>query len=129
MRRTILTWLFIALAWAGQGPLPQAARADNKADPAPPAKKGDYELRIIRVGNTSQGLRFNVSTGESCFLDRDKFVAIPETGPVAAGDFDVTLVTDDNNWMAFRIDRVSGATWELKNNKWVKVKEPEMSPE
>jgi hypothetical protein len=124
MRRMLLSGLvvLVGVAWIGRAPLPQTARAEA-ADPAPAPKKPEYELRIIRVGNTFQGVRFKVGTGESWYIDREKYVAIAETGPVAAGDFDVTLVTDDTNWMAFRIDRVSGATWQMRNNKWNKVKE------
>jgi hypothetical protein len=89
-----------------------------------PADKDRYELRVIRVGNTFQGLRFKTQSGESWQLVVDKYEKIPETGPVAAGDFEITLVTDDNDWTAFRIDRKSGVTWQLKNRKWVKFKEP-----
>lgn len=90
-----------------------------------PKMRRDYELRIIRVGNTFQGLRFRNSTGESWMLVTDKFEKIPETGFVPAGDYEITLITDDNNWMAFRIDRLTGATWQLKNRQWNKMKEPE----
>ena len=127
MRRTLLIRLLVlvGVAWFGGGaPLQQPAFA-RKAEPAPTPKRGDYELRIIRVGNTFQAVRFKVATGESWLIDRDKFDPIPETGPVAAGDYDVTLVTDDTNWMAFRIDRLTGATWQLRGNKWNKVKEPD----
>jgi hypothetical protein len=127
MRRTILIVFsaLVGIACAGGAPLHRAAAAD----PAPAAKKGDYEFRLIRVGNTFQGVRFKVATGESWYIDRDKYVAIAEAGPVATGDFDITLVTDDTNWMAFRIDRLSGATWQMRGNKWIKVKEPdEKSP-
>jgi hypothetical protein len=89
-----------------------------------PDDKDRYELRVIRVGNTFQGLRFKVTTGESWQLVVDKYEKNTETGPVAPGDFDIKLVTDDNDWTAFRIDRKTGLTWQLKNRKWVRFKEP-----
>jgi hypothetical protein len=121
MRSMNCVGILVLLGLAGIG---GPARAD-KADAPPATKTRDYELRIIRVGNTFQGVRFKVSTGESWSMEGDKWTAIPETGQVAAGDFDVTLVTDDTNWMAFRIDRLSGAAWQLRGNKWRKVKEPD----
>lgn len=86
--------------------------------------KDRHELRVIRVGKTFQGLRFKVSTGESWQLVVDKYEKIAETGPIPPGDYDITLVTDDSDWTAFRMERNSGFTWQLKNRKWVKFKEP-----
>jgi hypothetical protein len=77
------------------------------------------------VGNTFQGIRFKVGTGESWTMATDRFEKVPETGPVPPGHYDINLVTDDSNWIAFRIDRRSGATWLLRGNKWLQVKEPE----
>ncbi len=102
---------------AGQGEL--AVAAD------PPAQKSkDYELRVIRVGDSYQAIRFKANTGESWFIDDEKFVKIPETGDVPAGDFDIKLITDDKDYIALRIDRTSGATWLLRNRKWSKIAEP-----
>src|SRR5262245_47961221 len=117
MRRVIPVSLCVlfAAAWAwGAAPLPQ-----------PPAvqKSTDYELRLIRVGNTFQSVRCKVSTGESWVMAGNQYEKVPETGPVPLGDYDITLIADDNNWMAFRIDRLTGATWQLRNNQWNKVKE------
>jgi len=93
--------------------------------PAPQPPKNDYELRIIRVGKTFQGVRFKVSTGQSWTLAGDKFEKVAESGPVPPGDYDIQLITDDMNWMGFRIDRRTGATWALRDQRWVKFKEPE----
>ena len=70
-----------------------------------PAEQDRYELRIIRVGTTFQGLRFKTATGDSWQLVVAHYENIPETGPLAPGDSETTLVTDDNDWTAFRIDR------------------------
>jgi len=128
MHHTFLIGLLVLLGIAcacAIGPVQQPAFAQKKTDPQPDGKRKDYELRIIRVGNTFQGVRFKVSSGESWVMEGDKYEKIPEAAPVPAGEYDITLVTDDTNWMAFRIDRLSGATWQLRNNKWMKVKEPE----
>src|SRR5262245_61548436 len=107
-------------------PGPQCALA-QKAEPGGEQKRKDYELRTIRVGKTFQGVRFKISTGESWIIDGDEYTKIPEAA-IPAGEYDVTLITDDSNWMAFRIDRLTGTTWLLRNNKWVKVKEPAEKP-
>ncbi len=101
-----------------------AAAPTASAQPEKPADKERFELRIIRVGNTFQGLRFKTTTGESWQLVVDKFEKVPETGPVPPGEYEIKLVTDDNDWTAFRIERKTGLTWQLKNRKWVKFKEP-----
>lgn len=126
MRRGILlgvpVLVGVVCAW-GLAPTPLAVA--QKADPMPAQKRKEHELRIIRVGNTFQGVRFKTATGEAWMMVGDKFEKLAESGPVPAGDYDITLVTDDTNWMAFRIDHATGATWQLRNNKWVKVKEPD----
>jgi hypothetical protein len=114
-----LVGLLAAWAWAS---IPEAVAAQKQEMPA--AQKKGYELRIIRVGNTFQGIRFNVRTGESWTLSGDRFEKLPETTPVPAGEYEVTLITDDTNWMAFRIDRRTGATWQMRGNRWVQFKEP-----
>lgn len=123
MRPTVLACLLVAFAFA-LASVPQAAVA-QKPEVAPAPKRKDYELRIIRVGNTFQSIRFKVSTGESWTMEGDKYTKIPETAPIPAGEYEITLITDDTNWMAFRIDRVTGATWQMRGNKWNKVKEPD----
>jgi hypothetical protein len=120
MRCTSLVCLLAAVCAWGAWPLRPTAAADK---PDPP-KRGEYELRIIRVGNTFQGVRFKSTTGESWVMIADKYEKVPDDD-LPAGDYDVTLVTDDTNWMAFRIDRRTGATWQLRDGKWMKVKEPD----
>jgi hypothetical protein len=134
MRRSILIGLFALLGIAcacGVGLNSPAALA-QKAEPMPPAKGKQFELRLIRDGDTIRSIRFNVTTGESWMMVDDdpkyeKYEKVPETGAVSAGDYDVQLVHDGHIWLAFRIDRVTGTTWQLRprfNLKWVKVKEP-----
>jgi hypothetical protein len=127
MSRKCLIRLLVIVAvlcmW-GTTPLSRPAAAQKPETPPAQKKGNDYELRIVRVGNTFQGIRFMVSTGESWTMVLDRFEKVPETGPVPAGSYDITLVTDDKEWMAFRIDRNSGATWHMRGNKWHKVKEP-----
>jgi hypothetical protein len=128
MRRSVFIGLCVVLGFScavEAGLLPRPAFGQTKTEPMPAAKGKQFELRLIRVGKTFQSIRFNVSTGETWTIVEDKYEKVPETGPLPAGDYDVTLVTDDSDWMAFRIDRVSGTTWQLRGNKWVKVKEPE----
>ena len=114
-----------AVCACGMAPGPQRALA-QKSEPKA-EKRTDFELRTIRVGKTFQGVRFKISTGESWVIDGDDYAKIPDAA-LPAGEYDVTLITDDSNWMAFRIDRVTGTTWLLRNNKWVKIKEPAEKP-
>jgi hypothetical protein len=127
MRRTapvcLLGLLAAAAVWAAV-PSPRPASAQQPERPAAQGRKG-YELRLIRVGNTFQSIRFKTETGESWIIVVNKYEKLPENGPVPPGDYDVTLITDGVIFMAFRIDRRTGATWQLKNRQWVKVKEPE----
>jgi hypothetical protein len=106
--------------------MPRPATA-LKADP-PPAKvkEKEYDLRVIRLGKGLAAIRYKVATGETWGLSGEKYDKLPESGVVPAGDYEVTLLTtDDTNFLAWRIDRQSGATWQLTDGKWVKVKEPE----
>jgi hypothetical protein len=54
----------------------------------------------------------------------DTFEPLGEIGKVPAGDFDLTMIAGQKNWMAFRLDRKSGTTWLLQANIWQEVTEP-----
>jgi hypothetical protein len=105
---------------------PQASALAQKGELSPQDKSlKQYELRLIRVGDTVQGIRFKPTTGKAWYIAVDKWVLIPETGEVPAGDFDVLMAPLERDFTAFRFDRLTGLTWQLKDRKWVKVKEPE----
>ena len=70
-------------------------------------------------------MRFHIGTGAAAHIQRDTFRPLGETGPVPPGDFDITMVATDQNWMAFRLDRAAGTTWLLTANTWKLVREPE----
>ena len=124
-----LSWFGVVVFALAVVSLKPVALAQKKPDPQPVEKTKGFELRIIRLGNSFQAIRFNVSTGESWVMAGEKYDKIPETGPVPVGNYEVIMVADDANWMAFRIDRQSGTTWQLRGNKWLKLKEPgEVSP-
>src|SRR3954447_243647 len=116
MNRVRTTAVALLLAVAAQLP----ALAQDK-----PAPRKEYELRVIRVGSAFQSLRWKVATGETWLIAGDRYEKLPEATQLPPGDYDVTLITDDMNWMAFRINRTSGATWQLRNRKWALVKEAE----
>ena len=91
----------------------------------PPASKA-FEVRIIRVGESYQAIRFKVKTGESWTADGGKWLKIADAGPIPAGDYEVLLVATDKDFSAMRYDRVSGTSWLLRGgDKWVKMTEPE----
>lgn len=118
MRRTLIAFSLALLVTA-----PAQAQKQDPLVAAP--KKPEHELRLLRVGKTFQGLRFNVRTGETWVIIADHYEKVPEPAPLAPGEYDITLVTDDTNSMGFRIDRVTGMTWMLRNRMWTKVKEPD----
>ncbi|GIW79552.1 MAG: hypothetical protein KatS3mg105_1359 [Gemmatales bacterium] len=85
----------------------------------------NYEIRLVRVGNTFQGIRFRPATGEAWQIVVDKWESIRESdaAPLPSGDYDVVLVAGENDLTAFRFDHVTGATWILQGRKWVRVRE------
>ena len=123
--RSRLLWLVcLACAWMALV-APGPARAE-KVD-SPPRDKGrsEYELRAASGGKSAYAIRFRPATGKSWGGGSDAWFAIEETGDVPAGDYDVIMVGLESGVAAYRIDRLTGAGWYLKNSKWVKFKEPE----
>jgi hypothetical protein len=103
---------------------PQRAAAQKKEDQPRQAGK-NFEIRIIRMGESYQAIRFKPATGESWLANGDKWEKIPEAAAVPAGDYEVLLVATDQDFAALRYDRNTGTTWRLKGRKWVKMEEPE----
>src|SRR5437764_2468389 len=99
--------LLACWALAGAGPAP-----GQKSEPK--AERPTYELRMARVGNTFQGIRFKPASGASWIVVGNKWEPIEESGPVPGGDYDVTIVGTEEAFTAFRFDRKTGATWMLK---------------
>ncbi|MCI0637806.1 MAG: hypothetical protein L0Y72_28795 [Gemmataceae bacterium] len=125
-KATGATWILKARKW-NRVKEPPAPKQD-KNDPLIPKGKGagkGFELRHIRVGDRAHIVRFHAGTGAAAHIERDSFESLAETGPVMPGDFDVTMIATDQRWMAFRLDRGSGATWLLQANTWRRVSEPE----
>ena len=105
---------------------PRASGVDQKGEWSPQNKnQTQFELRVIRTGDTAQGIRFKPTTGKAWYIAGDRWVLISETGEVPAGDFDVVIAPLERNFRAFRFDRLTGATWQVTDRKWVKLREPE----
>ena len=119
MRRTI-GFLALLIAFGLSSAVPPAPAQKAQQPPA----NDRYEFRQIRVGKQFEVIRFKVKTGESWRIAGDKFEKLAETGPVPAGDYEVSLIAVEDDWMAFRIDRVSGTTWMLRQRQWIRLKEP-----
>jgi hypothetical protein len=120
------TWFLQARQWVKYDEPDAADGAAKKPKGAAEAKGKNYDFRQARVGDVLHLLRFETRTGAAWVLrGTGAYVPLTETGPVPAGDYDVTTVATEKNWMAFRLDRLSGAAWLLRNNAWIKVKEPE----
>jgi hypothetical protein len=69
-------------------------------------------------------LRFHTRTGLAAVVQGDGYEFQGETGAVPAGDFDVSMIADEKQWMAVRADRSTGTTWLLQANQWNRVAEP-----
>jgi hypothetical protein len=113
-------------ALLGTGLLPPAAPA-QKAEPTPPAKGKQFDLRLKGGGGALWGIRFNVTTGESWMIANGEAAKVTESGQVPAGDYDVLI--DKDSSLILRMDRGTGTTWYLKSDpegrtQWIKVKEP-----
>jgi hypothetical protein len=121
-RVTGATWLLQARKW---NRVKEAAGPKAKEPPPAGVLGKGYELRHIRVGDQAHIVRFHAGTGAAAHIQRDTLRPLAEAGPVPPGDFDVTMIATDQNWMAFRLDRTTGATWLLKANTWIQVREPE----
>ncbi len=81
------------------------------------AGRKDYELRLFRAGRAFEGIRFRVSTGETWVMAGDRYEKVAEADAVPAGDYDVSLLADEDHSVVFRLDRFSGTTWLLKDRK------------
>ncbi len=111
--------------WLGRG-----GKWTRVKEPPPPKAQGPapgpgFSLRHVRLGQELHVVRFHTRTGDSWHVGRDGFEPLGEFGPVAAGDFDLTLIAGGKNWMGFRQDRKGGTTWLLRANTWHLVAEPE----
>jgi hypothetical protein len=81
----------------------------------------EHDARFVRVGNTTQGVRFKTATGEAWLLVLDRWEKIADGDKLPAGDYDVFLAARDNDFSAYRFDHKTGATWVLADQKWVRV--------
>jgi hypothetical protein len=119
-RATGSCWLLTKDKW---NPVKEpAAKPDAPAAKAPGA---GCALRHITVGDQLHVVRFHTRTGATWHLAGDKFEPLGEFGKVPAGDFDLTLIASKKDWMAFRVDRKTGASWLLQANIWAEITEPE----
>src|ERR1043166_4228435 len=89
-------------------------------------KAKNFEVRIVKVGDSYQAIRIRIRTGETWTAEGTKWLKIADAGPIPAGDYDVLLVATEKDYSAIRYDRVSGSSWLLRGgDKWVKMTEPE----
>jgi hypothetical protein len=127
MRNTLLAVLASGILGPGlmaQPPKPDPPAAVKRDGPARPA----YEMRMLQMGDTYQGIRFKPATGEAWQIVRDRWEKLPETGPVPAGDYDLMLIPAKDTLVAIRFDRATGATWMLQSRKWSAFQEPAAAP-
>jgi hypothetical protein len=98
--------------------------ADRLQGEGPARHNGSrYELRMTRVGDILHVIRFEATTGQSAHIVDETYEKVPETGPVPIGDYDVSLISLDNDWRGFRLNRTTGTAWSLENTQWRQVAE------
>ncbi len=124
MQNSLTTLL--AAGFLGCGLMAQELRqtTEKQSHPARPT----YEMKILQIGDTYQGVRFKPATGEAWQLARDRWEALPESGPVPAGDYDVLMITAGDRLVVVRFDRATGGTWMLRSRKWSPFQEPSPAP-
>jgi hypothetical protein len=126
-RATGATWLMAARKWNRiKEPAAKEKEKEKEKEKAKMARAGQgFELRHFRVGEQLHVIRFHRGTGAAAHIERDAYEALAETGPVPAGDYDITIITTETQWMAFRLEADSGSFWLLRKNQWDKASEPE----
>ncbi len=107
-------WLPVGEAKGAAVPAKNAAR-DGKG----------FELRYVRVKDQLHVIRFHTGTGATAHIGGDTFDVYPETNPIPAGNYEVTMIATKDSWIAFRFDQATGTTWLLQGNKWNKITDPE----
>ena len=105
-----------------------SAGCGSQDDANSSSKRGN--VRLVSDGSIGNSLRYDRSTGKTSRLawrDSARSVMwedIPETGLVSKGDFEVQVVqTSKRNFVAIRIDRLSGKTWIDLDGAWKPVDE------
>jgi hypothetical protein len=99
------TWLIRGQKWI---PI-----KEPRPNPLAPAKPGPgYEVRHVRQGDQLHIVRFHTTTGMAWHLKGStmEFEPLTESGPVPAGEYEVSVIAGEESWMAFRLDRKSGKT-------------------
>jgi hypothetical protein len=113
----LLGMAILAQPSAGQG---------EKPKPPPEKTTSAFEVRIIRVGESYQAIRFKVKSGESWYANGGQWAKIADPEKIPAGSYEVLLVATEKDFSAMRFDRVTGTSWLLRGgDKWVKMTEPD----
>jgi hypothetical protein len=118
-RKTGATWLLSEGRWK---PVKEPPAPPDDKKPAGPG----FAMKHTIVGDQLHVVRFHTRTGATWHLAGDAFKPLAEFGKVPAGEFDLTLVASEKDWMGFRIDKKSGTTWILQANIWTEVVEPDV---
>jgi len=101
-----------------------AIGALRTAQPPPAAGLRPFEIRLVRIGEIYHVIKFNTATGESWQIIDGRWEKLGEAGPAPEdGEYDIFLVAE-SELMALRFDYRSGAGWQLRNRKWVRIEEP-----
>ena len=112
--------VFLIAAAVLTGVICPAASAENP---------GVYQIRQLRIENGHREvIKWNTKTGESWYnwtTVSPEWSKIPESGPVAPGDYEVMMlngIQKDDVW-AIRFEKNSGKTWNYGAKGWEEFKE------
>ncbi len=76
-------------------------------------------------GETDVVMRWKPKTGEVWRIDNGAWALMSAHGRPASGDFDLLLTENATTYWTVLCDRVSGKSWQLANNQWQPLNEPQ----
>src|SRR5262245_34287483 len=112
--------LCVCFVWAESCPAQEAEKGKSEPASAP------YKIELVKIGNTYQGLKYRPATGEAWQIVVDKWEKISEMANCPAGEYQITLIPDENGFQAIRMEILTGTTCLLRNRKWNPIKEPDI---
>ena len=107
-------WVLASVFSLGTG----GVRAEKNA-----AAAGKFMLVTMPLNAKSWTfIKYNTSTGEVWDPNGDTFTKLVEPGPIPTGDYEVQMIIMNETKILTRIDKTSGRTWYLSQNKFIEMK-------
>ena len=89
-----------------------------------PQKLPAYDIVMVeRGGGDWRAIRYKPETGQSWYIRHGLFIELLEQKIIPKSEYKIVMSKHKGGWGAVRLDVISGDTWKLKNETWMKVKE------